>query len=57
MSRCDVCEYKNSWDCGDGWGRISDDELCDNFKLNYDGLSDNQKHAIQSLFVVWKVEE
>lgn len=57
MSRCDVCEYKNSWDCGDGWGRISDDELCDNFKLNYDGLSDSQKHAIQLLFVVWKVED
>ncbi len=55
--RCDVCEYKNSWDCETAWGRIPDDEFCDNFKLNFDGLSDSQKRVIQSLFVVWKVGE
>ena len=47
MCRCDYCEYRNSWDCGDGWGRISNDYCCESFKLDYDSLSEKQKEEIQ----------
>ena len=47
MSRCDYCEYRNSWDCDDGWGRISNNHFCESFKLDYDSLSEKQKKEIQ----------
>lgn len=47
MYRCDYCEYRNSWDCGDGWNRVSNDCYCESFKLDYDSLSERQKKEIQ----------
>ena len=47
MMRCDYCEYRNSWDCDDGWGRVSNNQLCEEFKLDYSTLSDVQKEEIQ----------
>lgn len=45
MDRCDYCVYRNSWDCED-W-RISNDCLCENFKLDFDTLDSYQKKAVQ----------
>ena len=47
MSRCDYCEYRNSWECGDGWNRVSNDCYCESFRLDYDSLSEKQKKEIQ----------
>ncbi len=47
MDRCEHCEYRNSWECGDGWNRCSNETLCENFKLDYDTLTEGQKRAIQ----------
>jgi hypothetical protein len=51
MERCDYCVYRNSWDCGDGWNRISNSSYCSEFKLDYDILSDKQKKQIQKVLM------
>lgn len=43
---CDYCIYRNSWDCGDGWNRHKE---CENFKLDWDMLSDKDKKTIQKI--------
>ena len=43
--RCEHCEYRYSWDCEDWW--VSDDKLCNDFKLDFDSLTDKQKKEIQ----------
>ena len=57
MSRCDYCEYRNSWDCDDGWGRISNNYFCESFKLDYDSLSEKQKKEIQRKLIEIREEE
>ena len=47
MTRCDHCEYRNSWDCDDGWNRVPNNKFCEGFKLDYSSLSDKQKKEIQ----------
>ena len=47
MSRCDYCSCRNGWKCDDGYYRVSDRNFCDNFKLDFDTLSDKQKRIIQ----------
>ena len=47
MSRCDYCSCRNGWECDDEYYRVSDRNFCDNFKLNFDTLSDKQKRIIQ----------
>ena len=44
MSRCEHCQYRNSWECDDGWNRRSNDTICDDFKLDYDTLTNKQKN-------------
>lgn len=43
--RCEHCEYHYSWDCEDYW--ISDSKICNDFKLDFDSLTDKQKKEIQ----------
>ena len=45
MERCDYCEYRNSWDCEDG--KVSNCVMCENFKLDFDTLSNAQKREVQ----------
>ncbi len=51
MSRCDYCRYKNSWDCEDGWDRVSNDKMCEDFALDFETLSDKQKKKIQEILM------
>lgn len=51
MDRCDYCVYRNSWDCGDGWNRISNSSYCSEFKLDFDMLSDKQKKEVQRVLI------
>jgi hypothetical protein len=51
MERCDYCIYRNSWDCGDGWNRISNSSYCSEFKLDFDSLSDKQKKQVQRVLM------
>ena len=51
MTRCDYCVYRNSWDCGDGWYRCSNNILCDNFKLDFDMLTLSQQKTIQKILM------
>ena len=43
--RCEHCEYRYSWDCEDYW--VSDNKLCEDFKLDFDSLTNKQKKEIQ----------
>ena len=43
--RCEHCEYRYSWDCEDYW--ISDSKICNDFKVDFDSLTDKQKKEIQ----------
>lgn len=43
--RCEHCEYRYTWDCEDYW--ISDNSMCENFKLDFDTLTNAQKKEIQ----------
>ena len=45
MSRCDHCEYRNCVECE--WSRIANNIICNNFKLDFDTLSDREKKTIQ----------
>ncbi len=56
MQRCDYCSYKNSWDCDDGYNRISNDVICENFKLDYDLLNNKQKKTIQRILMNEKTD-
>ena len=47
MNRCEYCQLRNGWECGDGWGRVSNNILCENFKLDFDSLTEKQKKTIQ----------
>ena len=43
--RCEHCIWRYSWDCEDCW--ISDNSMCENFKLDFDTLTNAQKKEIQ----------
>ena len=47
MTRCEHCEYRNVWPCDDEYNRIRNDALCENFKLDFDTLSDGIKKQVQ----------
>lgn len=49
--RCEHCEYRNSWDCGDGYNRINNNYLCNEFKLDFETLTDKQKISIQKILM------
>lgn len=51
MSRCEHCQYRNSWECGDGWNRLSNNVVCNEFKLDYDTLTNKQKETIQKILM------
>lgn len=51
MSRCEHCEYRNSWDCEDEYYRVSNGNTCDNFKLDFNTLTDKQKKTIQHILM------
>ena len=51
MSRCEYCEYRNSWDCEDGWNRVRDCDFCDRFKLDWNTLRWSQQKAIQKILM------
>lgn len=50
MERCEHCEYRNGWECGDGY-RVSNDTMCERFKLDFDTLSDGVKRQIQKRLI------
>ena len=43
---CDYCAYRYSYDCDDGWNRHKN---CENFKLDWDSLSEKDKKTIQKI--------
>ena len=45
LMRCEHCEYRYSWDCEDWW--VSNSKICNDFKLDFDSLTDKQKKEIQ----------
>ena len=51
MNRCDYCRYKNSWDCEDGWDRVPNDKICDDFVLEFNLLSKKQQKKIQKILM------
>lgn len=51
MNRCDYCRYKNTWDCEDGWGRVDNNKMCEDFVLEFEYLSDEQKKKIQKILM------
>lgn len=51
MCRCDYCEYKKSWDCGDGYYKVKNNNICNDFKLNFDNLSEKEKYNIQKYLI------
>ena len=51
MNRCEHCEYRNGWECGDKWDRVPNDTLCNSFKLDFDTLSDGVKKQIQKRLI------
>ena len=46
MSLCEHCSCRGSWDCED---RYYYPEDCDDFKLDYDTLSNKQKKKIKKI--------
>ena len=47
MDRCDYCSYRNSWDCGDGWNRTNNYDLCKYFELELQYLiEDRDRHEL-----------
>lgn len=48
--RCDYCDWRNSWDCEDY--KVANEYMCDNFKLDFSVLSENQKEIIQRYFML-----
>lgn len=52
MTRCDYCTYRNGWDCGDGWGRVSESCLCDSFSLDFSAMSEELQKRIQTYLMM-----
>ena len=46
MSACDLCRYRHSWECDDGWNRRKN---CSEFELDFSTLSNKQKKTIQRI--------
>ena len=44
---CEHCRYRHSWDCDDGLAYPKGG--CDNFRLDFDSLTDRQKKAIRRI--------
>ena len=51
MDRCEYCEYRNNWPCSDGFGRIGNDMLCSEFKLDVNTLTYEQQRSIQKILM------
>ena len=51
MNRCDYCCYQNSWECEDGWNRVDNSKMCEDFVLEFEYLSDKQKKKIQKILM------
>lgn len=51
MDRCNYCKFRNSWGCDDEWNRVSNNEFCDDFKLDFDQLSEKKKKVIQKILM------
>ena len=51
MDRSDYCRYKNTWDCEDGWDRVRNDKICDDFVLEFEFLSKKQQEQIQKILM------
>ena len=47
MSRCDYCEYRNCAECEYIGDRVANDVVCNDFKLDFERLSDREKKTIQ----------
>ena len=47
MSRCDYCEYRNCAECEYVGDRVANDVVCNDFKLDFDTLSDREKKTVQ----------
>lgn len=52
MNRCEYCEYRNSWDCEDGWNRKDNNVFCEDFRLEFNQLGENAKKKIQLCLMV-----
>ena len=57
MNRCECCEYRNSWDCEDGWGRKNNNVFCEDFKLDFNQLREGQKKKIQLILMAEREDE
>lgn len=57
MNRCEYCEYRNSWDCDDGWDRKDNDVFCKYFKLDFNQLSKKQKNKVQLILMTESEDE
>lgn len=51
MNRCDYCEYRNSWGCTDECDRVNNNTFCDDFKLDFNQLSEKKKKIIQKILM------
>lgn len=51
MSRCEHCEYRNGWECGDEFYRKSGRVFCEDFKLDFGTLSNKQKKSVQKILM------
>lgn len=51
MNRCDYCEFRNSWGCTDEADRVSNDTFCDDFKMDFNTLSEKKKKTIQKILM------
>lgn len=49
MNECKYCELRNGWECGDGWNRVNNNTPCENFKLDFDSLTEKQKKVLQEI--------
>lgn len=52
MTVCEHCEYRNSWNCDDGYNRRIGG--CEEFRLDWNTLRNNQKNSIRNIL---KAEE
>lgn len=56
MDRCEYCEYRNVFECADEWDRKNNNVFCEDFKLEFNRLSEKEKKKIQ-LILMAKSEE
>lgn len=52
MSRCDYCTQRFTWDCEDC--RVSDNDSCDSFCLDWNTLSNDAKDRLQEWIMTYK---